>query len=266
MVTAVSSTAAESEGAAPVHSTSSVIPGPILLLGAPGVGKGTQAKALVNLWGIPQISTGDLLRANVASGTELGKMANQVMQRGELVPDTLVNDMVALRLTEPDVARGFILDGFPRTLGQAAWLDDTLARQAIAPDGKPTDSVVGTPISALPVVAVSIQVDYTRLLRRISGRRNCPVCQTIYNIYLRPPKSEGVCDVEGSPLVQRSDDTEDTFAGRMLTYQTLTAPVVEHYRALRRFAEVDGDQPVAGVAASIVSSVERLRGFGPQGL
>jgi len=226
-------------------------PGPILLLGAPGVGKGTQAKELVKLWGIPQISTGDLLRGNVANGTELGKMANEIMQRGQLVPDTLVNEMVALRLTEPDVKRGFILDGFPRTLVQANWLDEKLASQSSAPNG--------TPINTLPVVAVSIQVDYTQLLRRITGRRNCPVCQTIYNIYLQPPKVDGICDVEGAALVQRSDDTEKCFEGRMLTYQSLTAPVVEHYRALSRFAEVNGDQPVADVAASIVSSVERLR-------
>jgi adenylate kinase len=219
------------------------IPGPILLLGAPGVGKGTQAKELVKLWGIPQISTGDLLRANVSKGTELGKLAHEIMLRGELVTDDLVNQMVDVRLAEPDTVRGFILDGFPRTLPQADWLDERLARQS----------------GSLPVVAVSIQVDYTQLLRRISGRRNCPVCQTIYNIYLQPPKIEGICDVEGAALVQRSDDTENCFTGRMRTYESLTAPVVEHYRALSRFAEVNGDQPVADVAASIVSSVERLR-------
>ncbi len=221
-------------------------PGPILVLGAPGVGKGTQAKELVKLWGIPQISTGDLLRANVRNDTDLGKLAYEIMQRGELVPDSLVNEMVAIRLAEPDTLVGFILDGFPRTLPQAAWVDSRLASQP----------------GALPVVAVSIKVDYTRLLRRITGRRNCPVCQTIYNIYLQPPKIEGVCDVEGASLVQRSDDTEPTFVGRMRTYESLTAPVVEHYRALGRFAEVNGDQPVANVAAGIASSVELLRAQG----
>ena len=246
MATAVSTVSREDSST--IQDLSKIIPGPILLLGAPGVGKGTQAKELVKLWGIPQISTGDLLRANVQNGTELGKLANEIMQRGELVPDSLVNEMVALRLTEPDVKRGFILDGFPRTLGQANWLDEKLAAQAS-----------GSPAASLPVVAVSIQVDYTQLLRRITGRRNCPVCQTIYNIYLQPPKVDGICDVEGAALVQRSDDTEKCFEGRMLTYQSLTAPVVEHYRALSRFAEVNGDQPVADVAASIVSSVERLR-------
>ena len=219
------------------------VPGPILLLGAPGVGKGTQSDELVKLWGIPHISTGNLLRAHRDQGTELGKMANAIMNEGKLVPDTLVNQMVAVRLSEPDTARGFILDGFPRTLAQADWLDGWLAGQQ----------------QMLQVVAVSIQVDYTHLLQRITGRRSCPVCGTIYNDFLKPSKVPGVCDLEGAALVQRSDDTELCFDGRMRTYESLTAPVIEHYRALSRFAEVNGDQPVADVAASIVSAVERLR-------
>jgi len=219
------------------------VPGPILLLGAPGVGKGTQAKELVKLWAIPQISTGDLLRANVAQGTPLGKVAKEIMGRGELVPDSLVNEMVAIRLLAPDTARGYILDGFPRTLGQANWLDGRLASQP----------------EALPVVAVSIQVNYNQLLRRITGRRNCPVCQTIYNIYMNPPKKDGFCDLEGAALVQRADDTEEVFKERMRAYEALTAPVVEHYRELGRFAEVDGDRPIAVIAAGIVGAVERLR-------
>ena len=220
-----------------------VLPGPILLLGAPGVGKGTQAKELVKLWEIPQISTGDLLRANVSQGTELGKVAKEIMSRGELVPDSLVNEMVAVRLQQRDTADGYILDGFPRTLNQANWLDGRLAGRT----------------EGLPVVAVSIQVDYNQLLRRIAGRRNCPVCQTIYNVYVKPPKIEGVCDVEGAALVQRADDTEQAFAERMRVYSAQTAPVVEHYRGLGRFAEVDGDRPVAEVAAGIIAAVERLR-------
>jgi adenylate kinase len=223
------------------------LPGPILLLGAPGVGKGTQAKELVNLWGIPQISTGDLLRANVAQGTQLGRVAKEIMGRGELVPDSLVDEMVALRLQAKDTANGYILDGFPRTLGQANWLDGRLAAQAEAKGG------------ALPVIAVSIHVDYNQLLRRITGRRNCPVCQTIYNIYGKPPKREGFCDVEGAALVQRADDTEEVFKERMRAYQALTAPVIEHYRALGRFTEVDGDRPIQLIAAGIVAAVERLR-------
>jgi len=219
-----------------------IVPGPILLLGAPGVGKGTQARELVKLWGIPQISTGDLLRANVAQGTALGRVAKEIMARGELVPDSLVEEMAAVRLQQPDTARGYILDGFPRTLGQANWLDGRLAAQS------------------LPVVAVSIHVDYNQLLHRITGRRICPLCQTIYNVYVNPPKREGFCDIDGTALVQRADDTEEVFKERMRAYEALTAPVVEHYRTLERFAEVDGDRPIPEIAAEIVSAVERLRG------
>jgi adenylate kinase len=218
-------------------------PGPILLLGAPGAGKGTQAKELVKLWGIPQISTGDLLRANVAQGTELGRTAKEIMGRGELVPDSLVNEMVGVRLQQPDTANGYILDGFPRTLPQAGWLDGRLATQA----------------QALPVIAVSIHVDYNQLLRRVTGRRNCPVCQAIYNVYVNPPKRDGICDVEGAALVQRADDTEVVFEERMRAYGALTAPVVEHYRDLGRFAEVDGDRSIGAIAAGIVAAVERMR-------
>jgi len=229
-----------------------IVPGPILLLGAPGVGKGTQAKELVKLWGIPQISTGDLLRANVAQGTPIGKAAREVMQRGELVPDSMVNEMVALRLQDPDTARGYMLDGFPRTLPQASWLDGRLAATAAAASEAQTQT--------LPVVAVSLHVDYTQLLRRITGRRNCPVCQTIYNIYSNPPQRAGFCDLEGAALAQRADDTEKVFTERMRAYEAQTAPVIEHYRELGRFAQVEGDGPIAVIAARIVAAVERLRG------
>ena len=220
-----------------------IVPGPILLLGAPGVGKGTQAKELVQHWGIPQISTGDLLRANVAQGTPLGKTAKEIMHRGELVPDSLVNEIVAARLQQPDTVKGHILDRFPWTLAQAHWLDVRLAMQT----------------TALPLVAVSIQVDYNQLLRRITGRRNCPVCQTIYNVYSKPPQRAGFCDVEGAALTQRADDTEKAFAERMRAYAAQTAPVIEHYREQGRFVEVPGDGPIAAIAAGIVAAVERLR-------
>lgn len=223
--------------------SSQIIPGPILLLGAPGVGKGTQAKELVRLWGIPQISTGDLLRGNVSKGTPLGQIAKATMDRGELVPDSLVNEMVASRLQEPDTIKGYILDGFPRTLPQAGWLDGRLAAQALS----------------LPLVAVSIHVDYNQLLRRITGRRICPVCQTIYNVYSHPPKVDEICDIEGKPLARRADDTEQAFAERMRAYDALTTPVIEHYRELGRFTEVDGDRPIPDVAAGIARAVERLR-------
>ncbi len=220
-----------------------IAPGPILLLGAPGVGKGTQAKELVKLWGIPQISTGDLLRANVAQGTKIGRIAKEIIGRGELVPDSMVNEMVAARLLEPDTSHGYILDGFPRTLGQAGWLDVRLR-------AKP---------ESLPVVAVMIGVHYNQLLRRITGRRNCPVCQTIYNIHVNPPEKEGVCNLDGAALIQRADDTEEVFKERMRAYEALTAPVIAHYRSLGRFAEVNGDRPIHAIASEIVATVERLR-------
>jgi adenylate kinase len=221
-----------------------VVPGPILLIGAPGVGKGTQAKELVKLWAIPQISTGDLLRANVSQCTAIGKSAREAMQRGQLVPDSLVNEMVAVRLVLPDTARGYILDGFPRTLSQASWLDGWLAERA----------------ESLPVIAVSLHVDYNQLLRRITGRRNCPVCQTIYNIYTNPPQRAGFCDVEGAALAQRADDTEKVFAERMRAYGAQTAPVIDHYRVLGRFVEVSAYGQIPAIAAGIVAAVERLRG------
>jgi len=237
MTTAAAETHVES------RETRKVAPGPILLLGAPGVGKGTQAKELVAKWGIPQISTGDLLRYHRDHGTPLGQQAKEVMEAGRLVPDELVNQMVAERLKQPDTASGYILDGFPRTLNQAEWLDRHLAADA----------------KALPVIAVSIQVGYTELLRRITGRRSCSVCGTIYNIYLQPPKDDEKCDLDGTPLVRRSDDTEEVFRERMRTYETQTAPVVEHYRAQGRFEEVNGDQPVEQVAAAVMAAVARLR-------
>jgi adenylate kinase len=218
-------------------------PGPILVLGPPGVGKGTQAQELMAAWGIPQISTGDLFRANISKGTPLGLQAKSTLDKGELVSDDLVNNMVAERLKEPDTAAGYILDGFPRTLVQADWLDQHLSA---AP-------------GSLPVIAVSIEVSYNQLLRRITGRRICPVCKTSYNIYLQPPKVDELCDLDGTPLTRRSDDTEEVFEERMRAYNSLTAPVVEHYRALGRFEQVNGEQPVSAVTAEVMQAVLRLR-------
>jgi adenylate kinase len=233
--------ATESAG---TESTSLATPGPILLLGAPGAGKGTQAKQLMALWNVPQISTGDILRGNVARQTRLGITAKALMDRGELVPDDLVNSMVAARLAEEDTARGYIFDGYPRTLAQARWLDSHLAEGNC--DG-------------LPLIAVNIRIGYTSLLRRITGRRACPVCHRIYNIYLQPPVHEGVCDVEGATLTQRADDREEVVAERMKAYEGLTAPVIDHYRAQGRFAEVDGEQHVDKVFEELVKELRQLR-------
>lgn len=230
------------------------IPGPVLLLGAPGVGKGTQAQILMDLWGIPQISTGDIIRENIKQQTPVGREFQDLVAQGIFVPDELVNRMVALRLSQPDAARGYILDGFPRTLGQAQWLDSQLSG-----DGFPGQSGEVTPAGRLPVVAVSIEVRYDELLRRITGRRTGPVSKRIYNIYTNPPQVEGIDDVDGQPLVQRPDDTEEVFAERMRQFADLTAPVIEHYRAQGRFEVVDGEQPVEVVTERIVAALKRLR-------
>lgn len=225
------------------------IPGPVLLLGAPGVGKGTQAQILMDAWGIPQISTGDLIRENIRLGTAVGKEFQDLVAKGIFVPDQIVNNMIADRTAQPDCARGFILDGYPRTLAQAVWLDDFLAGWANT----------GERVAALPVVAVSIEVGYDELLRRITGRRTGSVSKRIYNIYTNPPLVEGVDDVDGQPLVQRPDDTEEVFTERMKQFADLTAPVIEHYRGLGRFEVVDGDKPVETVTASIVAALKRMR-------
>ena len=234
-------TNSEQTTSAPADTT--FLPGPILLFGAPGVGKGTQAQILMADFGIPQISTGDLLRDHRARHTKLGMLAEDLMSQGQLVPDDLVNEMVADRLTRPDAQRGYMLDGFPRTLPQAAWLDRHLVEAH----------------SALPVVAISITVAYDVLLHRITGRRNCPVCRSIYNVFSNPPKVAGACDNEGAVLVQRSDDSEEVFVERMKTFDAQTAPVVEHYRAKGRFEEVDGDQAVELVTDTIIAALKRLR-------
>jgi adenylate kinase len=243
------------EAAPPRHSPA-FAPGPMLLLGAPGVGKGTQAKAIMAAWGIPQISTGDILRENVALGTELGLEAKRVMDRGELVSDAIVNAMVEARLQREDAASGYVLDGYPRTLRQSEFFDRLLERGLFAGSGANGGPRRG---AELPVVAVSIRVPYDQLLRRITGRRVCLTGKHIYNIYFQPPALDNVCDFDGSPLQQRSDDREEVFVERMKAYEDATAPVVAHYRGLGRFAEVDGERSVDQVTTEILAAVERLR-------
>jgi adenylate kinase len=225
------------------------LPGPVLLLGAPGVGKGTQAQLLMAKFGIPQISTGDLLRSHVSQGTELGKLAKSLMDQGQFVPDDLVNSMVALRLQQDDVHHGYILDGFPRTDAQASWLDAQ------------TPAFADTPA----LIAVSIEVDRTELLRRITGRRTCPVCKRIYNIYFNPPRVEGICDDDGAALIQRSDDTESAFVERMKAYDDLTAPVIEHYRRMKRCLAIDGVGSLEEVETRILGALSELRKAFPAG-
>jgi adenylate kinase len=215
--------------------------GPITLLGAPGAGKGTQAKLIAGHYGIPHISTGDILRDNVARGTELGKQAKAVMERGDLVSDELVNGMVAERLKQPDCQRGFILDGFPRTVAQAEWLDEELAERAGGGRG--------------PVV-ISVDVSYNQLLQRLTGRRTCPVDGKIYNIYFQPPKKEGVCDVCDTQLFQRVDDTEEVISERLKSYERQTLPLVDYYRRQGRLRRVNGELPVDQVTKAMFRVIE----------
>ncbi|MDE1162849.1 MAG: adenylate kinase [Acidobacteriaceae bacterium] len=225
----------------PLPNASDFLPGPMLLLGAPGVGKGTQAKLLMEEFGIPQISTGDLLREHRKNQTELGMLADELMSKGQLVPDDLVNDMVADRFKKPDTEHGYILDGYPRTITQAEWLDGQLVAYM------------------LPVVAVNIMVPERVLLERITGRRIAP-SGAIYNIYTNPPKVEGICDVTGEKLEQRKDDTEEVFYERMKAFEAKTAAVIEYYRTHGgRFAEVNGDQPVDVVTNEIRAALLKLR-------
>jgi adenylate kinase len=202
----------------------------IVLLGAPGSGKGTQSQRLVERAGIPQISTGDLLRAAVARGTELGRQAKQAMDEGRLVDDSLVLGMIRERLGEADAAKGFILDGFPRNLAQAHALERLLASL-----GKPLDAVV------------QLDVDYGELVRRISGRRSCADCGRVFNLLTSPPAGAGaeLCPKTGAPhrLMQRPDDNEATVAERLRVYDEKTRPLIDFYRArgLLRVINAEGD-------------------------
>jgi len=223
--------------------------GPVVLLGAPGAGKGTQAKLIAGRYGIPQVSTGDILRGNVARGTALGKKVGPIMKAGGLVPDELMLPMVADRLGQPDCARGFVLDGFPRTVGQAAWLDQYLSSRTLA--GRPVRPVV-----------IGIEVSYNQLLQRLTGRRSCPVDGKIYNIYFQPPQKEGVCDSCGTQLVQRKDDKEEVISKRLKEYEGQTLPLMDYYRRQGRLRGLNGELPVERVTAETFAVIEKSAAAG----
>jgi len=220
--------------------------GPIVLLGPPGAGKGTQSKRIMEHYGVPQISTGDLLRENVVQGTELGLVAKAVMARGELVCDDLVCNMVQVRLMQPDCQRGYVLDGFPRTAAQAGWLDALLDHE-LFDNSRPT--------RAWPIV-ISLEVDYNKLLLRITGRRSCPTCGRIYNVHFQPPRVDELCDVDGTPLVTRNDDRLEVIQPRLTAYQEQTRPVVDYYQRTGRLISVDGDSSMDEVTAQIFRIIE----------
>src|ERR1700691_497533 len=220
--------------------------GPVVLLGPPGAGKGTQAKRIMERYLIPQVSTGDILRFNVAQGTELGMAAKAVMARGELVSDDLVCEMVRHRLSQPDCRRGYILDGFPRTAGQAGWLD-ALLEDKLFENSRPT--------RAWPIV-ILLNVDYNQLLLRITGRRSCPTCGWIYNVHFQPPRTDELCDLDGSKLVTRNDDRLEVMQPRLKAYQEQTAPVVDYYRRTGRLTVVNGELPIDEVTAQLFRILE----------
>lgn len=211
----------------------------IVLLGAPGSGKGTQAKMLVEKFGIVQISTGDLLRAAVAANTELGRQAKEIMEAGQLVPDAIVLGMIREKLAEPEAAKGFILDGFPRNLAQARSLDELLKEQSL-------------PLEA----AIHIQVDPEEIVKRITGRRTCGNCGAIYNIYFSPPTADNVCDKCGAAdLRHRADDNEPTVRKRLEVYEQQTAPLVEYYSDKGLLKTVQGTGDISEIFAAVIRAL-----------
>jgi len=215
----------------------------IILLGAPGAGKGTIAKFLCDFDGSIQISTGDILRAAVKAGTELGKKAKGYMDRGDLVPDSLIMNIMEARLQEPDCEKGFILDGFPRTIKQAEELKDLLKKLDIKLD-----------------LVVNLEVSRDVILDRLTTRRTCSnsECQEIYNIKSKPPTADGKCKKCGSPVIQRDDETEEAIVYRLKTYNEKTAPLIGFYETegmLENFASTNSQETVEGIKESLKSKV-----------
>ncbi|MFO7953533.1 adenylate kinase [Thioalkalivibrio sp.] len=199
----------------------------IVLMGAPGSGKGTQAKKMVATFGIPQISTGDLLRAAVAAQTELGKKAENAMESGNLVPDDLVLGLIRDRLQEPDAQKGFILDGFPRNVAQAEALDTMLAD-------------IESPLDR----AIQIDVPFEELKQRLTGRLACGDCGAVFNTHTFPPQKEGVCDLCGGELIHRSDDNEETVVNRLKVYEEQTQPLIEYYDHRGLLKHINGTRDI----------------------
>lgn len=206
-----------------------------VLLGAPGAGKGTQAKSLSGMMdGTPHISTGDILRQAVTDETDLGRQVKPYMEAGKLAPDDLLIALVRERLARSDCSEGFLLDGFPRTIPQAEALDKMLEEI-----GRPLDLVV------------DIEVPFEVLIERLTGRRTCPDCGMVYHVVFNPPKVEGVCDVCGGSLYQRTDDTEETVRHRLEAYEIQTRPLIDYYARTGLLRRVDGGKPVEQVAADV---------------
>ena len=211
----------------------------IVLLGAPGAGKGTQAKKLIEKYGIPQISTGDLLRAAVSAGTALGKEAKSYMDKGELVPDSVVLGMVEERLKQDDCKKGYILDGFPRNTAQAEALDKMLAALNMSLTG-----------------AISVDVPFEDLMKRLTGRRTCKACGQMYNVYFSAPKKEGACDKCSGELYQRDDDKEATIKKRLEVYTAQTEPLMGYYKNKGILKSVAGTGSIDEIFSKVCAILE----------
>ena len=209
-----------------------------ILLGPPGAGKGTQAAKIVEKYGIPHISTGDIFRANIKNGTDLGKKAKEYMNRGELVPDDLVIEIATTRLLEDDCKNGFLLDGFPRTVYQAEKLDEFLQSH----DSK-IDNVI------------DIAVGKDELIERLTGRRVCKSCGASFHVVNIPPKQEGICDYCGGELIQRADDNLETVTNRIDVYEDQTMPLIDYYEKAGTLTHIDGSTGLDNVFADIVSAL-----------
>lgn len=210
----------------------------IVLLGAPGAGKGTQAKKLIEKYGMPQISTGDLLRAAVAAGTPLGKEAKSYMDKGELVPDSVVLGMVEERLKQDDCKKGYILDGFPRNTAQAEALDKMLASLKMS-----------------LTAALSVDVPFDDLMKRLTGRRTCKSCGQMYNVYFKAPAKEGVCDKCSGELFQRDDDKEATIKKRLEVYSAQTEPLIGYYKNKGILKSVSGTGSIDDIFKKVTETL-----------
>lgn len=210
----------------------------LVLLGAPGAGKGTHAKRLIEKYGIPQISTGDILRKAVADGTPLGKAAKSYMDKGELVPDKVVIGLIEERLKLDDTLKGYILDGFPRNTAQAETLDRML-------------NDLGMPLD----LALSVDVPKEDLLKRLTGRRTCKNCQQMYNIYYSPSKKDGICDKCGGDLYQRDDDKEETIKKRLDVYEAQTAPLIGYYKNKGILKSISGTGGIEEIFSKVCAAI-----------
>jgi adenylate kinase len=221
----------------------------VILFGSPGSGKGTQANLLKNCLRVPHISTGEMLRERIRNGTSLGARVAATMQSGSLVRDEVVNQLVEERLAEPDAQAGFILDGYPRTQAQAEHLTGWLDQRGI------------------PEVVIHLIVDYNVIVARLTGRRQCPRCGTLYNIISTPPRVEGVCDLDGEKLVIRDDDREDVIRQRLAAYKTQTQPLIDYFRRTgRRLYEIDaGQQSPDDLAYNVCRTITGVEAGSPAG-